>query len=71
MLTFYDLENLARQRQATLRAEAAAYGATRPLPRNGARRTLAAALAALARRIDPAVWERQIAKLQLPTGDAG
>lgn len=70
MLTHYDLEKLALDRQASLLAEAAAERRLPAPEARGPRRALAAALASLARRIDPAVWDRPIRNLPLPTGDA-
>jgi hypothetical protein len=71
MLPYGIAEELVRLRQQDLLAEAAAERRLVASPAGGVRRALATTLAALARRIDPAVWEGQIGKLQLPTGDAG
>lgn len=70
MLTHYDLEKLALGRQKELLAEATAERRL-PLPASGgARRALAVALATLARRLDPSVWEGHARTLQLPAADA-
>ena len=70
MLSYHTLEELGRLHHAELLAEAAARRRLPASPAGGARRALAAALAALARRIDPAVWDGQIGKRQLAAGDA-
>jgi hypothetical protein len=69
MIPYYELEELAKQHHKEMLAAAAAMRRLPPSPPSRARRALAAALAALARRIDPTVWEGQLAKLQLRTGE--
>lgn len=72
MFNYYELEKLTTLHQQELRAEVTAISAVAHmrLPQGPVRRVLATTLAFLANRVDPAVWEGPITKLQISASKA-
>ena len=71
MIDYYALEKELQYRQERIRSEVAALR-NGPVPAPGrTRRALAAALAGLARRLDPVRWDGGVRERALLPGDIG